>query len=180
MLDFSHPSADKLINPMQPLGAENRADCAELHANAFVHPWNATDFEGLLSDPQTITLGVVKNGADAASASLRPHLAGFVMARIAAEEAEILTIAVDPQSRQQGLGTSLLAASLRELSLRKVAEIFLEVDETNSPARALYAKFGFYPVGSRKSYYRTADGDRANALILRKDISKPGLLRDMA
>jgi ribosomal-protein-alanine N-acetyltransferase len=88
---------------------------------------------------------------------------GFVLARIAADEAEILTLAVAPAARRQGHGTALMAAALAAARARGAAAMLLEVAEGNAAARALYAALGFVPVGRRRRYY--ADG--TDALILR-------------
>lgn len=97
----------------------------------------------------------------------QPQLQGFVMSRRAADEAEILTIAVEPKARGGGLATALLGSHLSRLSRFGVSALFLEVDEANAPALALYRRFGFQQVGRRAAYYAKADGSRANALILK-------------
>ncbi|MEI2736042.1 MAG: GNAT family N-acetyltransferase [Rhodoblastus sp.] len=97
----------------------------------------------------------------------QPDLSGFVLSRRAVDEAEILTIAVDPHARGSGIGTALLGGHLSRLSRLGVSTLFLEVDEANAPALALYRRFGFQQVGRRAAYYAKADGARANALILK-------------
>ena len=72
-----------------------------------------------------------------------------MLARLAAGEAEILTIAVARGHRRQGLGWRLMDAVLRELHAERAEALFLEVDETNAPAIGLYRKFGFHEVGKR-------------------------------
>nr|WP_245215481.1 GNAT family N-acetyltransferase [Pararoseomonas baculiformis] len=88
---------------------------------------------------------------------------GFILARAVAGEAEILTLAVDPACRRQGLGGSLLGACLAEVARRGAACLFLEVSEGNAPARALYGRAGAREVGRRRCYY----ADRSDALVLR-------------
>ena len=92
---------------------------------------------------------------------------GFILARAVAGEAEILTLAVDPDHRRQGQGAELLAAALAEAGARGAEALFLEVSEANTPARALYAKAGATEVGRRRRYY--ADGH--DALVLRIEAS---------
>jgi ribosomal-protein-alanine N-acetyltransferase len=89
--------------------------------------------------------------------------------RIAADQAEILSIAVAPSHRGMGLARRMLGVHLRRLAAYGVGSVFLEVDEHNVPARRLYAGFGFSQVGRRNSYYATADGAAA-ALVLRRDL----------
>ena len=91
---------------------------------------------------------------------------GFILARVAAGEAEILTLAVLPNRRRIGLGATLLAEAMREAAARGAQAVLLEVAEPNVAARALYAGFGFQEVGQRRHYY--ADG--SDALVLRYDI----------
>lgn len=95
---------------------------------------------------------------------------GFVISRSVLDEAEVLTIAVSSEFRRNGVAAVMLDAHLSTLALKRVCRLFLEVDEGNVAARALYAKFGFVENGRREGYYRTADGRRATALILRKDV----------
>lgn len=78
---------------------------------------------------------------------------GFVLARVAADEAEILSLAVAPTARRQGLGAALLAAAMAEARARGATAMFLEVAATNRPALALYARAGFREVGTRSNYY---------------------------
>ena len=98
------------------------------------------------------------------------QLLGFVISRIVLDEAEVLTIAVDADCRRRGVAAMLLEAHLSELAMERVRRLFLEVDEGNAAARALYKKFGFVEKGRRDGYYRKADGSRASALIMQKDV----------
>ena len=92
---------------------------------------------------------------------------GFVLARAAADEAEILTLAVLPTRRRGGLGRSLVERAMQEAGERGAARLFLEVSEANAPARALYAALGFEPVGRRPGYYACG----ADALVLRRRLT---------
>lgn len=91
---------------------------------------------------------------------------GFVLARVAADEAEILTLAVVPAARRQGHGAALLAEAMAGAAARGAQAMFLEVSERNAPARALYAAAGFAEVGRRRRYYPNG----ADALVLRRDL----------
>ena len=79
--------------------------------------------------------------------------AGFVLARLAAGEAEIFTVAVARAHRRQGIGWRLMDAVLRELHAQRAEALFLEVDEANLAALALYRRLGFHEVGKRPRYY---------------------------
>ncbi len=89
---------------------------------------------------------------------------GMVMARVAADEAEILTLAVLPEQRRLGLGRALLAEAAAVAAGHGAVAMFLEVALRNMAARGLYGAMGFALVGQRRRYY--ADGD--DALVLRK------------
>ncbi len=91
---------------------------------------------------------------------------GMILARVAADEAEVLTLAVDPAVRRHGLGRALLGQALATARQRGASAIFLEVASGNSAARALYAGAGFVTVGHRRGYYQ-GGGD---ALVLRQPL----------
>ena len=78
---------------------------------------------------------------------------GFLAAREVADEAEILNIAVHRDFRRKGIASTLLLATLDQLSHSAVARVFLELRESNLPARSLYERHGFLPTGRRKAYY---------------------------
>ena len=128
---------------------DRAADCARLHATGFPHPWDALDFERLI--------GAETSFGHAAVETRDPRrLAGFILSRRAADEAEVLTIVVDPASRRQGIAGRLMQANMEVLARTGVKSWFLEVGETNAAARKLYAGLGFAEVGRRQGYYRVA------------------------
>jgi [ribosomal protein S18]-alanine N-acetyltransferase len=143
------------------IGAERIGECAAIHATSFAYPWQEADFEQLFVASGTFAAGAIE---------AEEHLAGFVLSRVAADEAEILTIAVAPQWRRRGIASSLLAPHLSELAATRINRLFLEVDVGNTAARALYASFGFEEVGERKAYYRTASARLVGALVMRRDL----------
>jgi ribosomal-protein-alanine N-acetyltransferase len=148
----------------RPIGPERSFDCAAIHAASFAHPWSETDFEQLMLGP-----GVVADGAIEVNDG---ELAGFVLSRIALDEAEILTIAVAPERRRCGIAQTLLLIHLRGLAALGVDRLFLEVDTDNIAARALYARHGFHQVAERKAYYRKGDATPASALVMRRDFGE--------
>jgi ribosomal-protein-alanine N-acetyltransferase len=81
------------------------------------------------------------------------ELLAFIVVRIAADEMEILNLAVSHRVRRQGLATKLLAAALAECKTRGASRAFLEVRESNAGARAFYQSRGFEESGRRKFYY---------------------------
>jgi ribosomal-protein-alanine N-acetyltransferase len=102
---------------------------------------------------------------------LRARTIGFAVSRIAADEAEILSIAVAEAYRGRGLSRQLLLTHLGHLAGRGVRTVFLEVEENNQPARRLYDRAGFTVAGRRERYYREAGGQQLNALVMRRDLS---------
>jgi len=91
---------------------------------------------------------------------------GMLLGRVTLDEAEILTLAVAPHARRQGIARALLEAARKEMVLRGARTIFLEVAEGNVAARTLYCRFGFLEVGRRHRYYPNL----ADALVLRMNI----------
>lgn len=137
---------------------------AALHARCFRSPppWSAADFAGFLADP----LAFLLIEADA----------GFLVGRAVAGEAELLTLAVAPEARRLGLGRKLVARFLYQAQLRRADRAFLEVAADNSAAIALYESSGFQRAGTRRGYYQSPEGHRADALVLARDLpTVPGL-----
>lgn len=130
---------------------------AGLHARAFTtpRPWTAAEFAALLAD----------NGVFLVSAP-----GGFALGRTVLDEAELLTIAVLPTARRQGVATRLMAQWEAQASRRGAVTALLEVAADNAAARALYAARGFAPVGRRRGYYLDPDGGRIDALVLAKPL----------
>jgi len=124
---------------------------AALHAEAFETPWDAASLTALLDSPGVFAVE-------------QPD--GFILIRVVADEAEILTLAVRPAARRNGLGGRLVEAAVVRAAAHGAARMFLEVAEDNVAARALYARAGFVEAGRRRGYYARSDGSREDALIL--------------
>jgi [ribosomal protein S18]-alanine N-acetyltransferase len=133
---------------------------AELHARSFARGWSADECAALLADRHVLGLVAL------ARSFFGTRPVGFALVREAAGEAEILSIGVVPDARGRGAGWALLAAAVDRLRLRGISDLFLEVDESNLPALALYRAFGFRERGRRQSYYRSGEGAPAAALVL--------------
>src|SRR5690606_20570209 len=128
---------------------------AAIHAECFSISWSADEFASLLSQETVF-------GFSASLPGRRPD--GFVLARHAAGEAEILTIAVHPTRQGRGIGRVLMDAVLRHLHAERTEALFLEVEENNRRALALYRRLGFSQVGQRPGYYSQFGG--AGALVM--------------
>ena len=129
---------------------------ARLHGLSFTlpAPWSEADLAATLANPHSFAL-------------TRPT--GFLLGRVVAGEAELLTVAVDPAARRQGTGRALVDAFLIEARTRGADAAFLEVAETNAAARAVYAAAGFAPTGRRKGYYRGA-GQVVDAVLMGRSL----------
>jgi ribosomal-protein-alanine N-acetyltransferase len=95
--------------------------------------------------------------------------AGFTLVRAAPGEEELLLIAVAPEARRRGLGRTLLGLAAADARARGAERLFLEMRD-NNPARELYLRFGFRPIGSRKDYYRTPQGTTLDAITFAYDL----------
>jgi ribosomal-protein-alanine N-acetyltransferase len=137
------------------------ARLAQLHGASFHRGWGEGEFEVMLTERNTL-VHRLRQGR---------KIIGFAVSRMAADEAEILSIAVAADHRGRGLSSNLLMTHLGHLAGRGVRTIFLEVEENNQPARRLYERAGFAVVGRRERYYREANGEQLNALLMRRDLS---------
>lgn len=131
---------------------------AALHAEAFETSWSAEAFARLLGQPG-VTLKVEPDG--------------FILLQAAADEAEILTLAVRPSARRQGLATRLVEVAAAQAAACGTGRLLLEVAEDNGPARALYSRLGFAQVGRRPRYYARASGLTVDALLLARNLDVP-------
>jgi ribosomal-protein-alanine N-acetyltransferase len=131
---------------------------ARIHAASFAlpPPWAAREFEGFLTDP-TCFLETVHEGLT---------LVGFALFRVAADQAELLTLAVAPDARRQGHARNLVVRGLVQAQARGAQSCFLEVAANNDAAMALYRATGFVEVGRRAGYYRGAGHASVDALVL--------------
>ena len=116
---------------LAPLETADLPAVASIHREDFARPWSEEEFGGLLCQDTVFGFAAREVG----HGSEGP--VGFVLARLAAGEAEILTVAVARSHRRLGLGWQLMDAVLRELHARRADALFLEVDEKNTPAIAL-------------------------------------------
>jgi [ribosomal protein S18]-alanine N-acetyltransferase len=141
--------------------APDAQELAELHAASFRRGWSDSEFARLLRDQNVV----------AHRATVAGVIAAFILSRRAGDEAEILSIAVAASHRGRGFARRLLDLHLRWLAGLGVRAVLLEVDEDNAPARRLYARAGFHPVGRREGYYSRPESTPASALVLRRDLA---------
>ena len=155
------PFAKAQLSPVIRLfQGPHAAACAAIHAKAFHQGWSAQEITDLALEPSVL--------AHVALDSKEKTVLGFSLARCAGQEAEILTIVVDPARQGGGLGRLLLQTQLDAMLAHGVGEVFLEVEAGNAAALALYKRLGFQQVGERKAYYARPGQSPASALILRR------------
>jgi [ribosomal protein S18]-alanine N-acetyltransferase len=138
--------ANLFARPEPSLSEAKPADAAELaalHGASFHRGWSEDEFERLLLDRAVV----------AHRARIGRRLVGFIISRIIAGEAEILSVAVASTRRGKGLARQMLNLHLRRLAGLGTRTVFLEVSEGNVPANRLYQRAGFRAVGRREGYY---------------------------
>ena len=149
---------------LRPLGALDLDRAAALHAEAFVpfgeRAWTRQDMAELLASPGVAGLLLEVDGADV----------GIAIYRVAADEAELITIAVRPAHRRRGWARRLLAAVIDHVRSAGARALFLEVAADNPAAQALYQLSGFCTAGSRPAYFQRGEGRAADALVMRLDL----------
>ncbi|MFD0916948.1 ribosomal protein S18-alanine N-acetyltransferase [Pseudahrensia aquimaris] len=163
---FGRREVDVMILPGS---VDNIAELAHLHQEGFRRGWTEDEMIALMEKPENIFLVAKVVG--------KPKLpiVGFNIMRETAEEAEILSIAVDPAWRGRDIGERLMREAINRLLADRVPALLLEVDENNLGAVRLYEKLGFKQVGSRPGYYRAVDPvagsvQRSSALVMRLDL----------
>lgn len=126
------------------------AALAHLHARCFARPrpWSEAEFTAMLGTRGTFLLA---------------RQSGFLLGRALAGEAELLTLAVDPDARRAGTGRALTAEFADTARAAGATDAFLEVAADNAAARALYAAQGWLEAGLRRGYY----GPGADAVVMR-------------
>ena len=141
---------------MRPLGAADAKHMAALHAQSFERSWDALEMAAHIA--RDLCLGVEHAG----------QLAAFIIVSRAADQAEILTLAVANSAQRQGFGRKLVDGAAEQLRQARCAELFLEVAEDNLAAIALYRAAGFQPIGRRPAYYRREAGRLAAISFAKK------------
>lgn len=139
---------------MQPVQIAHVGVLAAMHRICFAEPWDEAAMAGLLSMPGTYGF-LVGNVPE-----------GFILCRVAADEAEVLTLLVLPPYRRCGIASDLLRAGMQTAREAGAAAMFLEVAANNAAGLALYQAEGFQQVGLRRRYY----GGVTDALVLRREL----------
>lgn len=146
---------------IEPARASDAEVVAKLHAQGFYRGWPVQDFAAYIAGRDTR----VYVACDA-----KRKIAGFAMVRLAADEAELITIAVDPRWRKRGVGAALMRAVFEDLLMTPATRLFLEVAADNPAALKLYGRLGFQKVAERTGYYERPDGGPATAIVMSRDL----------
>ena len=149
-----------MIANIEPMNAQSAGRLANLHARSFETNWSEREIAALLHLPTNFGLGLFE----------AEDLVGFAIIRIAIDEAELLTICIDPDARKSGLGGRLLKAVHETCLQNGVSRLFLEVSVANKAAQNLYARANYCEIGRRRRYYR----DGSDALVLEKTLTGDG------
>lgn len=146
---------------IEPGQARDTGELARIHASGFYRGWPEAEFANFLGEASTPVY---------VACDSKRRIAGFALIRIAADEAELLTIAVDPKWRGKRIGQALLRAAFDDLLMSPARRMFLEVSEDNKAAIRLYQGQGFKTVSTRKGYYPKPNGSAATALVMARDL----------
>lgn len=133
------------------------ARLARIHAACFApgQAWSSDAFDALLANPGCVAF---------------EKAAGFALMRRAADEAELLTIAVLPNARRQGTARALMQAFEDAAAARGATRALLEVAADNDAALALYRSRGWVQTARRPAYYARPGATRCDALIMAKSL----------
>lgn len=148
-------------------GVAHAEPLAAVHGRCFEETWSSRVIAELLSTPGAFAYMAVVDGADGGDLPV-----GFTLARMTGDDAELLTLCVLPAYRRQGIAASLLDMATGRARELGAGRLFLEVAETNEPARALYASRGFAAGRRRPDYYRAPNRVPVAALELKCDLSR--------
>jgi ribosomal-protein-alanine N-acetyltransferase len=128
-------------------GPHDAAAMAAIHRDCFAKPWDQQAMTQFLASPETLCL--IGSVADSSGGIV----GGLLIARKAADEAEILTFGVAPSCRRMGLGRALLQRAIAVLAAGGAKRLYLEIEDGNDAALTLYRALGAVPVGKRTGYY---------------------------
>ena len=132
-------------------------DITDIENEAFTCPWSEKSFADAIAS-ESISVNVIESEG---------KLCGFYCLLVIGVESELLNIAVSSEFRQKGLGSALMEHLIDAAKAFGAEIIFLEVRESNAPARRLYKKYGFTEIGVRKNYYNFP---RENAVVMEKNL----------
>ncbi|MCC7252239.1 ribosomal protein S18-alanine N-acetyltransferase [Hyphomicrobium sp.] len=138
-------------------GPEHAAEIARLHGELFSPAWSEESVKALLDHPASTAFMAMVGGAP-------KTCVGFVLAQLAADEAEILTIGVAKDWQRKGIGRRLVEGVARAAQRAEAKKLYLEVAADNDAAMELYRRAGFLGTGLRRGYYARPGGAAVDAV----------------
>ena len=151
---------------------------AEVDKTAYAHPWNLRHFQDSLAGGHLLQMLVSTPVATALAAAPVPTLPdgrwllGYFVAMKGVDEAHLLNITTVPRHQRQGWAQVMLQALGLWCQQEHCPTLWLEVRDSNAPARALYRKLGFEEVGRRRGYYPAGQGLREDAIVMKQDLTE--------
>lgn len=145
---------------LRRVGQQQAEILTDIHKLCFPRYWNREAFTDFFSVAGTFAFLIEKN----------ERAVAMSVYRVSFEQADVLTIAVLPEWRGQGIARGLLTEMVANCAGLGVKKLFLEVEEGNNPAIKLYENSGFKHVGRRKLYYQQLDGSLTDALVMSRSI----------
>ena len=140
-------------------GIEQAEMLSDIHRQCFARYWNIEAFNDFFASAGTLAL-----------LAEMPEPVGIMVCRIFTDEAEIMTLAVRPGFRRQGIARALLEKTMETARSFGSPQMFLDVEDGNLPAIKLYETHGFSIINRRKQYYRQTDGSYTDALVMRRKL----------
>lgn len=147
---------------VEPVHHSDIGVIAKVHAKCFFDAWSADTIRQVLDMPGAFGLVARRASHDS--------IIGFALARVAADECELLSLGVLPEFRGQGVATALFQQSMARAMAERARWFFLEVAQDNMIAHQIYQAHGLVRVGSRPDYYENADGSRTSAYTMRCEL----------
>ncbi|MBL0060230.1 MAG: ribosomal protein S18-alanine N-acetyltransferase [bacterium] len=139
------------------LTADHLYDVLAIERDSFADPWSMTAFRNFIVLYRTSWVALLDG-----------RVAGYIVTQWVLDEVHILNVAVDKTKRRNGVASFILDFLFERAVKQKMADVYLEVRESNESAKALYRRYGFAELGIRKSYYH--DGE--NALVMHRRVRK--------
>ncbi|MDE3015455.1 MAG: ribosomal protein S18-alanine N-acetyltransferase [Pseudomonadota bacterium] len=138
---------------------EDAGTLTKIHQECFITYWNKEAFSNFFSVQNTF-----------AFLAEAPDPDGMIVFRVYPDEAEVITLAVRPARRRQGIGRALLTKAMNGAKNFGARAMFLDVEDGNNAALTLYESYGFTQINRRRQYYRHKDGSYTDALVLREKL----------
>lgn len=170
------PVADRRI-AFVPMTLADLDAVHEVEKRAYPHPWTPKHFRDSLQAgyPVVMLLGQALPGEMPSPARSDGRvLLGYLVAMPGVDEVHLLNITVAPAFQRQGWGRFLLDALVLWSRGQRAQWLWLEVRQSNQPARHLYERYGFTAVGVRKGYYPAGHLAREDAVVMSLDLRTPG------